>query len=440
LLKSVEDINTTKKRIRIEIPSDVVEKEIGDSLEKVRQKAKIPGFRPGKAPISLIEKRFGKEVEAEVLDKVIPEYFSKALKEAELMPITMPIFDERLDFKRNNPINLSFTVEVMPKIENLDYENIEIQDIPVEVDDADIENYLKKLQEEKAVYEVAEKAVEMDDLVSFEYIDCKTIGGESPPSLKEQISKMGNEIFPLDIMGKVMGKKKGDSVEFTTTFDEHYKPKELAGKTVDIKVKINEIKKKNLPAIDDEFAKDVGFENISEMREKIKEKLHMVKKEHITTIKKANIINKILESHNFEVPEILLTRELESLMLQESLSRKESRGTVSESTSLEQEEVVATQSQEDMEKLQTELKNKALKNVQASIIIDRIGQKEGITVTDNEVNDRISLIAQRLSTTPEAVRNFYHYKEGSLEGLKHSIFEDKVMDLLLSKAVLKKGE
>jgi trigger factor len=440
LLKSVEDINTTKKRIRIEIPSDVVEKEIGDSLEKVRQKAKIPGFRPGKAPISLIEKRFGKEVEAEVLDKVIPEYFSKALKEAELMPITMPIFDERLDFKRNNPINLSFTVEVMPKIENLDYENIEIQDIPVEVDDADIENYLKKLQEEKAVYEVAEKAVEMDDLVAFDYLDCKVIGGESPPSLKEQISKMGNEIFPLDIMERVIGKKKGEIVEFTTTFDGSCQSKELVGKTVEIKVRINEIKKKNLPAIDDEFAKDVGFENISEMREKIKEKLHMVKREHIATIKKANIINKLLESHNFEVPEILLTRELESLMLQESLSRKKSRGTASESTSLEQEEVVATQSQEDMEKLQTELKNKAVKNVQASIIIDRIGQKEGITVTDNEVNDRISLIAQRLSTTPEAIRNFYHYKEGSLEGVKHSIFEEKVMDLLLSKAVLKKGK
>jgi trigger factor len=440
LLKSVEDINTTKKRIRIEIPSDVVEKEIGVSLEKVRQKAKIPGFRPGKAPISLIEKRFGKEVEAEVLDKVIPEYFSKALKEAELMPITMPIFDERLDFKRNNPINLSFTVEVMPKIENLDYENIEIQDIPVEVDDADIENYLKKLQEEKAVYEVAEKAVEMDDLVAFDYLDCKVIGGESPPSLKEQISKMGNEIFPLDIMERVIGKKKGEIVEFTTTFDGSCQSKELVGKTVEIKVRINEIKKKNLPAIDDEFAKDVGFENISEMREKIKEKLHMVKREHIATIKKANIINKLLESHNFEVPEILLTRELESLMLQESLSRKKSRGTASESTSLEQEEVVATQSQEDMEKLQTELKNKAVKNVQASIIIDRIGQKEGITVTDNEVNDRISLIAQRLSTTPEAIRNFYHYKEGSLEGVKHSIFEEKVMDLLLSKAVLKKGK
>jgi trigger factor len=440
LLKSVEDINTTKKRIKIEIPSDVIEKEIVVSLEKVRQKAKIPGFRPGKAPISLIEKRFGKEVEAEVLDKVIPEYFSNALKEAELMPITMPVFDERLDFKRNNPINLSFIVEVMPNIENLNYENIEIEDIPFDVNDADVESYLKRLQEEKAVYEVAEKAVGKDDLVSFEYIDCKIIGGASPPSIKEQISKMGNEIFPLDIMEKVIGKKRGEIVEFTTTFDENYQSKELAGKTVEIKVRINEIKKKNLPEIDDEFAKDLGSENLAEMREKIKEKLYAFKKEHVARIKKANIINKILASHKFEVPETLLARELESLMLQESLSQKKVKETASESIGLEQEEVVAPQSEEDMEKLQTELKNKALKNVQASMIVDMIGQKEGITVTDNEVNDRISLVAQRLATTPEAVKNFYHYKEGSLEGLKHSIFEDKVMDLLLSKAVLKKGE
>jgi trigger factor len=440
LLIAVEDINTTKKRLKIEIPADVIEKEIEDSLKKVRQKAKIPGFRPGKAPVNLIEKRFGKEVEAEVLDKVIPEYFSKALKEAELIPITMPIFDERLDFKRNNSVNLSFTVEVMPKIENLNYENIEIKDIPVDVDEADIENYLKKLQEEKAVYEVAEKAVEKDDLVTFEYLDCKLTGGESLPSLKEQISKMGNEIFPIDIMEKVMGKKKGEFVEFTTTFDEHYKLKEFAGKTVDIKVMISEIKKKNLPEIDDEFAKDIGFENIPEMKEKIKGRIHAIKKEHIVRLQKAEILNKILESYNFEVPETLLTKEMESLMLQESLSQKGSRETTPEDSSLEQEGIVANQSSEDMEKLQTELKDRALKNVRASIIVDAIGQKEEINVKDEEVNNRISLIAQRLSTTPEAVRNFYNYKEGSLEGLKHSIFEDKVMDLLLSKALIKKGE
>ena len=439
MLKSIEDINATKKRLRIEIPSDVIEKEIGDSLEKVRQKAKIPGFRPGKAPISLIDKRFGKEVEAEVLDKVIPEYYSKAIKEAEITPVATPTFEERLDFKRNNPLNLLFTVEVLPKIENLEYENIKIKDIPVVVDDDEMEEYIKKLREDKAIYEVAEKDVEKDDLVTFEYTDCNIIGEENPTSLKEQISKMGNEIFPLDIMEKVLGKKKGESVEFNTTFDESCKSKELAGKTVEMKVLIKEIKKKNLPAIDDEFAKDLGLENITEMRERIRERLSAFKKEQIEKIQKANIINKILESHKFEVPETLFRRQLESLMMQESLSPKKSLETTSGSDNLEQEKVIAPQSQDDVEKMQAELENRALRNVQASIIIDMIGEKEGIAVADNEVNDRISLLAQRLSATPEAVKNLYS-REGSLEGLKHSIYEDKVMDLLLAKAEIEKGE
>jgi trigger factor len=440
LLKSVEDIDTTKKRLRIEIPSDVIEKEIGNSLEKVRQKAKIPGFRPGRAPINLIERRFGKEVEAEVLDKIIPEYYSKALKEAELMPVTTPVFDEKIDFKRNNPINLSLTVEVMPKIENLSYENIKVEDIPVSVDDAEVEDYLKKLQGEKAIYEVSEKEIDTDDLVSFEYVDAKIAGEENAAALKEQISKMGNEILPPDIMEKMIGKKKDDIVEFTTTFNGDCKSKELAGKTIDMKVAIKEIKKKNLPEIDDEFAKDLGLENIPDMKEKIKEKIFAVKKEHIVRIQKAIIVNKILEAHSFEAPETLVRRELESLMMHESLSQREAKETISIAGSPEEGKVVASRSQEDLEKLQTELKDKALKNVQASLIIDAIGQKEGITVTDDEVNERISLIAQKLSATPEAVKNFYHYKEGSLEGLRHSIFEDKVMDMLLSKAIIEKGE
>jgi trigger factor len=461
LLKSVEDISTTKKRLRIEIPSDVIEKEIRDSIEKVRQKAKIPGFRPGRTPVNIIEKRFGKEVEAEALDKIIPEYYSKALKEAELTPVAMPVFDEKLDFKRNNPVSLSITVEVMPKIENLSYENMKVKDIPAAVDDAEVEDYLKKLQGEKAIYEVAEKEIETDDLVSFEYVDAKIAGEENAAFLKEQISKMGNEVLPPDIIEKMIGKKKNDIVEFTTTpkvFGEDCKSKELAGKTINMKVAIKEIKKKNLPAIDDEFAKDLGFENISEMKEKIKEKILNFKKEHIVRIQKAIIVNKILEAHNFEVPETLVKKELESLMMEESLSdarykpapASEARPGMQDNTpltppllrgefkggdagSLEAEK-------KDFENLQADMGSKAVRNVRASIIIDAIGQKEGITVTDDEIKDRIAVLAQRLSATPEAVINFYKYKEGSLEGLRHSIFEDKVMDMLLSKAIIEKGE
>ncbi len=277
MLKSVEDINATKKRLRIEIPSDVVEREIKASLEKVRQNAKIPGFRPGKAPISLIEKRFGKEIEAEVLDRIIPEHLTSAMREAAVSPVTMPALDEEFHFERNNPINLSVTVEVVPKIENLNYENITVKDIPFTVGETDIDETLKRLQNQKAVFEVTDKVAETDDLVTFDYVDSEVAGGETDPSVKELVSKMGNEIFPPDLMEEVIGKKKGDIIEFTTTFDES-KSKELAGKTVNVKVRINEVKKKSLPEIDDEFAKDLGFGNLSELREKLEEKITDCKK------------------------------------------------------------------------------------------------------------------------------------------------------------------
>jgi trigger factor len=443
LLKSVEDINATKKRLRIEIPSDVVEREIKASLEKVRQNARIPGFRPGKAPTSLIEKRFGKDIEAEVLDRLIPEHLTSAIREADVNPVTMPALDEEFHFERNNPISLSVTVEVMPKIENLNYENISVKDIQFTVGETDVDETLKRLQNQKAVFEVTDKVAETDDLVTFDYVDSEVAGGETDPSVKELVSKMGNEIFPPDLMEEVIGKKKGDIVGFTTTLDES-KSKELAGKTVNVKVRINEVKKKSLPEIDDEFAKDLGLGNLSELREKLREKITDAKKEHLKKIQKAEILKKLVDLNSVEVPEILLNRELESISLEKSLSAAE-REEDSESPEVPPDVLEAVPGTDSggksaEEKRADKLREKAIMNVRASIIVDAIGEKEGVIVTDSEVDERIALMAKRLSATPEAIRNFYMYKQGSLDGVKHSIYEEKVMDLLLSRATIVKEE
>lgn len=441
MLKSVEDINTTKKRIRIEIPSDIIEREIAGSFEKLRKTVKIPGFRPGKAPVALLEKRFGKEVEAEVLEKLVPEHVGYALREAALNPVTMPALDEKFEFRRNSPLNLSFTLEVLPEIGNLQYENLTVKDIPFAVEDSDVDDMLNRLQNQKAVFEVADKTIEMDDFVSFDYADGEIVIGEPVPSLKEIISNLGNEILPPDLIEKAVGKKKGDIIEFTTQFDETCKQKELVGKTANIKLMINEIKKKTLPAIDDEFAKDLGFENMSGLREKLQEKLHEAKKQQIQKLQKAEIINKLIESHTFDVPESLINKELESLVMERSIaeSKEDSVSTTSITEVLE----TATEEgkkEEGADDPDAKMKHQAMRNVQASVIINIIGKKEGITVTENEVNERLSVLAKKLSATPEAVKSFYAHKEGSLDGLKHSIYEEKVMDMLLSKAAIETKE
>jgi trigger factor len=447
LLKSVEDINATKKRLKIEIPSDIIEREIGSSLTKLKQNMKLPGFRPGKAPISLIEKRFGKEVEAEALDKLIPEHLRIAIQQANITPLTMPTLDEEFEFKRNNPLHLSITVEIVPRIENLAYENIGVKDIPFSVEESDVEDTMHKLREQKAVFEVADKEIEMDDFVTFEHVDSVITEGEAVADVKELISKMGNTIFPPDIIEAALGKKKGDTIEFTKTFEGN-ESKELAGRTVKIQIRISEVKKKTLPAIDDEFAKDLGFENLSDFTEKLKEKIHNAKKEQIRRMQKAEIMNKLIESHPVDVPESLLQKEMEAIEMNKHLDQKEEAGDTEsidiDSDTLPQatdEEVAsAPESQEKKEDPDAALKEKASKSVKASLLIDAIGQKEGVFVTDNEVNERVTILARRLSATPEAIRNFYQYKEGSLEGLRHSIFQEKVLDLLLSKATVEKAE
>jgi len=439
LLKAVEDINQTKKRLRIEIPSDLIEREIKNSLEKLKLTVKIPGFRPGKAPVNLIEKRFGKQVEAEVLEKVVPEQLGNAIREAAVDPVTMPVLEEEFDYKRNNPLAFAVTLEVKPKIENLSYENITVKDIPVTVEDSDVEDALKALQNKKAVFEVADKVVEMDDFVSFEYVDSEIAGGEDISSVKETISKMGNEIFPPDIMEKVIGKQKGDIIEFTTTFAATAS-KELAGRTAQIKVKISEVKKKTLPDIDDEFAKDLGYETMTDLREKARDKIYAAKTEHIRKIQKAEIIRKLVESSTFEVPESLVGKEIEAIMMHKSISGSKEDSVSQNSVSDTFEPVSSGQDPEKNkeEDPQAELRSKAVRNVQAHFILDTIGQKEGIVVSDNEVDERIASLAQKLSATPESVRNYYLYREGSLDGLKHSIMEDKVMDALLAKATIEK--
>jgi len=423
LLQAVEDLTPTKKRIKIEIPSDIIEKEIRDSLERLRQQTNIPGFRLGRAPMNLIERRFGKKVEAEVLERVIPEFYREALKEANITPITLPVPDERFDFKRKNPISLSLTVEVMPEIENLNYSELKVKDIPVAVEETEVEEALKRLQEDKAIYETAEKEIGRDDLVTFDYIDCEIVGEEITPALKEQILKMGNEILPMDIEEKLTGKNKGETVELTNTFDENYRVKELAGKTVKIRVTIKEVKRKILPVVDDEFAKDLGSDNLSELREKIKENIHRAKKEHAVKIQKAEILDTLIEYHDFEVPETLLANEVQALLMRSRIYK-----------------VPESEEKKEDNEVPPEIKQEALRNIKASIIINAIGEKEGVTVTEEEMKDRIQLIAERLSTKPEAVMKFYAAKDGSLGGLRQSIYEDKVLDLLFSKAIIEKGE
>jgi trigger factor len=419
MIKTVEDISATKKRLRIEIPAEVIEKEIQDSLEKLRRKTTIPGFRTGKAPIDLIEKRFGKEVESDVLERLIPQGYVDALREANITPVANPVLEEKSDFKRKQPISMTLMVEVMPNIENLNYEDIPLKDIRVAVSDSDVESVLRRQQEEKATYEPSEGPVEMNDLIVVDY----SSPGDGIEA-KDQILKVGGSMFPEEFTQKVVGRGKGEEFSVEATFPEEHPLENLAGKHLTMKVMIKDIKKVNLPAVDDELAKDIGFQNLDEMRKRIGEEIEKAKRNEVVKIQKAELIRNLVESHEFDIPESLVERESEMLA----------------SAALSHRTKGAEPSEHELDALKQEVRPNAVRNVKASLLIETIGKAQGVSVAEDEVKRAIISLAQRLSVSPEQIMKFYISRDGSLEGLKGSLFEEKVLDLILSKAKLEKGE
>ncbi|MEK7197202.1 MAG: trigger factor, partial [Nitrospirota bacterium] len=319
MLKTVEDISSTKKRLKIEIPTEDIEKKIKDTLEKVRQKAKIPGFRPGKTPMNIIEKHFGKSAEAEAIEKIIPEFYEKALKEAGIVPVTQPALDGGINFQRNSPLSLALTVEIMPRIENLDYKNLAVKDIPVTVTDSDIETSLKRLQEGKATYELADKETEEEDLITVDY---EIKHDDQTMSAKDQVLKIGVEGLPKEISESLKGKKAGDVVEVETQFPEDFHVKALAGKKAVVKNAVKAVKKKNLPAMDDELAKDMGFENMESLRTGIKEEIESAKKNQVMKVQRDEILEKLVNAHDFDVPDAMLEKELSAMLAELKASKK----------------------------------------------------------------------------------------------------------------------
>jgi trigger factor len=413
MIKNLEHISETKKRLTVEIPADVIEQRIKQELANVGRKAKIPGFRQGKAPISLLEKRFGENVEADVLNKIVPEYYAKAMKEAKLSPVSHPEF-EKSDHERNNPLVMTFTVEVLPEIKDLKYEGIKVKARESEVTDEEIETALKRVQAERMSYESVDRPAEKNDLLT---VDFEVV--EEGKEEKGQIIKVGSDQFPKELSDELEGKKTGEAFEVKLAFpDDHIS--EYKGRTVTFKGDVKEIKILTLPDVDEKLAKDIGFQSLSALRDSLKADMKNAKEGQDRKKQIVELIEKLIESHDFPAPEGMLESELSSLLTSEK--RKEEN-----------------KDKKDDE-LKEQLRPEAAKNAKAAVLLTVIGEKENIDVTEEEMKEKIFELSQMTQIPPQNLVEMYMSKDGSLEGLRYGVFKEKVAALIHSKAVIEKGE
>lgn len=417
MLKTLEDVSATKKRLKIEIPAEVIESEIQKGLRDAQRRGKFPGFRPGKAPLSMVEKKFGKEIETEVLERVIPAEYRKALEEARLVPVSQPAVEESPEFQRNLPLSMTVTVDVRPSVDSLSYEGIPVKEAAVEVKDEEVEMVLNNLAEERAAFESVTDAVQQADLVTLDYT-ARVAGQEEPTTAADVVVKVGSGPYPQEFFDALLGKQKDAVFAIEASFPED-SPTPFAGKRPKFELTIKDIKRRAPITLDDEFAKDLGLESLEQVKTRIRENLLAAKNRDADRGKQREILETLLETHRFEVPESLLRAEVEGMVAGLKASGKETRSD---------------------EELLAELHPQAEKSVRATLLLDMIGEKEGVTVSEDELKEEIVSIARRYYISPENVIKYYVKRDGSLEGLKHSVFEGKVLSLLLSKAAPHKGE
>lgn len=414
MLKTIEEVSLTKKRLRIEISSQAIEKEISESLERLRQRTRIAGFRAGKAPMGLIEKKFGKDVEGEVLQRLIPKVYSETIREAQLKPVDEPVFEEMGDFKRQEPLNLTLTVEVMPTVEGLNYAGLKVHEAKTDVQEQDVDDVLQRLREEKAVYEPADEPLAEGDVAIMDY----KVEGEDK-SYESQVFKVGSGHMPEEFSRGLAGRKKGESFDIAVNFPEDYPAKEAAGSRKVFHITLKDTKKVKIPALDDELAKDLGRENLAELRAHISEQVLRSKKQTAVKMQKAELMKGLVESHDFDVPESLVEKELTSLV----------------------EEAAAREGKDaDIQALKESMRDMARRNVKASLLLDMIGEREKVEVSEEDLKKKIADLAMRLSISPENVVKYYVSRHGSLDGLKHAVYEEKVLDIVLEKAQFEKVE
>jgi len=420
MLQEIEKITPTIRKLKINIPSNIIEEEIANAYSRLKASVKIPGFRAGMVPHAILEKKFSKDIETEVIEKVIPEFYSKAIKEAQITPVSYPSINEKIELVKNQPLSFTVTVEVKPAIENLTYEGIVLKEKSFSIEDNEVNTSMEFLQKERTLFSASQGPIKDGDMAIIDY---DVIAGEN--EVKELSAKgyplvHGSQGMPKEVSEALLGKRKGDVIEVKIHFDDTHPNKLIAGKDVLFKITVTEVKEKLVPALDAEFAKGFGCKDIDELKKKICDEIYNKKKRQITLEYKKELLNTLINSHDFEVPPSMLEREIEALVL------KAKEYIVQRGEPLKGDE-----------ELREEYKKTAIENIKGALVLEAIGMKQKIEMAEEDVNKAINELAKEYNLMPEEVKKLYITSEGSLEGLKSRLYRDKVLDFVLEKAVTK---
>jgi trigger factor len=409
-----------RRELDLEIPAEEVSKATERVAKELARVARVPGFRPGKAPISLIKRRFADDIKGEVLQSLVPERVEKAVVEQKLSPVSQPQVD-KLDFNEGQPLKFRAVFEVLPEFELQTYKGLEIEMPPMDVTDEDVNKALEETRERAAAFAPVEgRAVENGDFAQLKLAGTPADGGE-PINADSVLCHVGSEETMEPFSTSLRGANIGDHKEFDVEYPADYPDEKLAGKKFHYTADVTGIKTKKLPELNDEFAKDVSdAATLEELKTKVRESLVHQRDHRQRDLQRERVIAELVKLHDFPVPESLVESQMDVRL--ERMVR-----------SLAQQGVDPRAVNLDWSALRGRQQDRAKDDVKAELIIDRIASTEKIDVSDEEVEHELEHLASHSGEAVEAIRARLT-KQGALDRMKAKLRSDKTLDWLAQNA------
>ncbi len=433
-----------KREISVEIPAEVVDKQREALVHQYSKQARVPGFRKGKVPASMVRTRFSDEITNDVVEALVPKYFRDAIVKSGLKPVSQPAI-QALEATPGEAIRFKAAFEVLPDFELGDYQDIKIEKPQIKVEDTEVEAEITKLQEQQASFDpvTEERGAENGEFVQVSFqaeskAESKEAGAEAttetsaeptakqpeaPVQMDDVLVEIGGANTIPEFTENLRGVKTGDERNFDVPYPEDFPDKRLAGQSFHYAVKVNAVKKKTLPELNDDFAKELSpeFQTLDDLKQRIRENMEAQLKHKAEHEAKEKLVQALVDKHDFSVPRAMVEHQID-LRLERGLRALAAQGMRTEDMR-----------RMDFPRLRAAQRDAAVKEVKSSVLLARIADAENLHVSDEELESEIAALAQQMKQPLEEVKRKLA-EDNAQERMRDRMRSEKALNLLYTKS------
>ena len=417
-MSPTETTSSSKREIEVEIPAEAVTQETETLIQKYQKLARLPGFRRGHVPGSVIRMRFGEEIKSEVVDALVPRYFRQEAEKHGLVPVSQPRITD-LHIHEGEPLRFKASFEVLPAITVEGYKELRADKPAIAVTDEEVEQAVKNVQEQRATFTSVEGRPLADGDFAQVSLDGKPKDGDGKPvHMDEILVEIAGKTTMPEFSENLRGASAGDERTFDVLYPADFSDQRLAGKTLTYTVKIHAIKQKSLPELNDDFAKELGeFNTLDDVRKQIRENMMAERQHEAEHQAKDKLVAELIKRNEFEIPEALVERQID-LRLERGLRALAAQGMKAEDIK-----------KMDLNRLRAGQREQAVQEVKASLLLNQIAEEEKIEVSDQEIDREVEALAKQSKQSAEAIRTRLT-RDGALDRIRNRIRNEKTLDFL----------